>query len=54
MTTNRRTAGARGDNHTNTDRRAAILVGIMFILASVSAMLALAAFYPPILTDQTI
>ena len=50
MTTNRRTAGARGDNHTNTDRRGAILVGIMFILASVSAILALFTFYPPILT----
>ena len=34
----------------NTNRRAAIFVGIMFILATVSAMLGLLYFYPPILT----
>jgi hypothetical protein len=50
MNTNRRTPEDRGDNHLNTDRRAAILVGIMFIFASGSAILALFTFYPPILT----
>ena len=34
----------------NTNRRAAIFVGIMFICATVSAMLGLLVFYPPILT----
>ncbi len=34
----------------NTNRRAAIFVGIMFICATVSAMLGLLYFYPPILT----
>ncbi len=34
----------------NTHRSTAIFVGIMFILASVSAVLALFTFYPPILT----
>jgi hypothetical protein len=34
----------------NTNRRAAIFVGIMFICATVSAILGLFVFYPPILT----
>ena len=54
MTSNRRTAGIQGDNAMNTDRRGAVLVGIMFILASVSAMLGLLVFYPPILTGPCV
>ena len=50
MTSNRRTPGTQGDNDMNTNRRAAIFVGIMFICATVSAMLGLLYFYQPILT----
>ena len=35
----------------NTHRRAAIFVGIMFIIASVTAVLAKFVFYPPVLTS---
>lgn len=35
----------------NTDRRSATFVGVMFIFATVSSMLGLFYFYPPILTD---
>lgn len=35
----------------HTNRQAATFVGVMFIMASVSAMLGLFYFYPPILTD---
>ena len=50
MTANRRTAGIQGDNAMTTNRSAAIFIGIMFIFATVSAMLAAFLFYPPILT----
>src|SRR5687767_494108 len=38
-----------GDKYMNTNRRAAIIVGVMFIFATVSAILGL-LFYQPILT----
>jgi uncharacterized protein DUF4386 len=50
MISTKRTAGIEGDNAMTTNRRAAIFVGVMFIFATVSAMLAAFFFYPPILT----
>lgn len=49
MNTNRQTT-TKGDKHMNTNRQAATFVGVMFILATVSSMLGLFYFYPPILT----
>ena len=46
MNTNKQTAVIKGDKHPHTSRRATAIVGIMFIFATVSAMLA-AFFYPP-------
>lgn len=40
-----------GDNAMQNQQRPAILVGILFIMATVSSMLGLFYFYPPILTD---
>jgi len=48
MISTKRTARIEGDKATNTNRRAAIFVGVMFIFATVSAILGL-LFYQPIL-----
>src|SRR5918997_6687411 len=50
MISTKRTAGTQGGNNMTSNRQAAIFVGIMFICATVSAMLGLLYFYPPILT----
>lgn len=50
MTTTRQTAVLEEDRLKHTNRQSATLVGILFILASVSAVLGLLVFYPPILT----
>lgn len=41
-----RTAGTEGDQAVNTHRRAAVVIGILFIFASVSAILAVLFFQP--------
>ena len=51
MNTNSKSAISEADKSVHTDRRSATFVGIMFILATVSSMLGLFYFYPPILTD---
>lgn len=51
MTSTQQTATMKGDKPMHTNRQAATFVGIMFILATVSSMLGLFYFYPPILTD---
>ena len=51
MNTNSKSAISEAGKPVNTDRRSATFVGIMFILATVSSMLGLFYFYPPILTD---
>jgi hypothetical protein len=51
MNTDRQSAVSEAGKPVNTDRRSATFVGIMFILATVSSMLGLFYFYPPILTD---
>jgi hypothetical protein len=49
MNTNRQTVVIKGDNDMQSNRRAAIIIGILFIFATVSAILGL-VFYQPILT----
>jgi hypothetical protein len=49
MNTMQQTTMIQGDKHVKTNRQAAVFVGIMFILATVSAILGL-LFYQPILT----
>lgn len=51
MNTNRQRTVFEGDKPMHTNRQAATFVGVMFILATVSAILGLFFFYPPILTD---
>ena len=51
MNINRQITTIQGDKSMHTNRQAATFVGIMFILATVSSMLGLFYFYPPILTD---
>lgn len=46
MMPTRRIAGIEGDQSMNTHRRAAVIVGILFIFASVSAILAVLFFQP--------
>jgi hypothetical protein len=48
MNSTKRTAGIEGDNAMTTNRRAALFVGVMFIFATVSAILGL-LFYQPVL-----
>lgn len=48
MTTVKQTAMIKGDKHMNSNRKTATFVGVMFILATVSAILGL-YFYQPIL-----
>lgn len=48
MKTTKQTAMIKGDKHMNTNRQTATFVGVMFILATVSAILGL-YFYQPIL-----
>jgi hypothetical protein len=48
MNTTKQTAVSIGDKHMNTNRQSAALVGVLFILATVSAILGL-YFYQPIL-----
>lgn len=48
MNTNRQTT-TKGEKHMNPNRQAATIVGILFIFASVSAILGLFVFYPPLL-----
>jgi hypothetical protein len=50
LNTNRKTTVSEKDKPMNTHRQAATIVGVLFILATVSAMLGLLFFYPPILT----
>ena len=50
MNINRKSTVREGRHTANTNRQAAVIVGIFFILATVSAILALFFFYPPILT----
>ena len=50
MNTTRQTAVNAGDRLIHINRQSATLVGVLFILATVSAMLGLLFFYPPILT----
>lgn len=50
MSINRKSTVSEGRRPVNTDRHVAVIVGILFILATVSAILALFFFYPPILT----
>ena len=50
MNTNRKTTVSEKDNPLDTHRQAATIVGVLFIFATVSAMLGLLFFYPPILT----
>jgi len=49
MHTNRQTATIEGDKHMNANRQAATIVGVLFIVAAVTAILGL-LFYQPILT----
>ena len=49
MNSTKQTAQLEGDRQMYTDRKSAIFVGVMFILATVSAILGL-LFYQPILT----
>ncbi len=49
MTSNRRNVGIQGGNAMHTNRQSAIFIGVMFILATVSAILGLVC-YQPILT----
>lgn len=49
MSSIKQTAVIEGDKHMHTNRQAATIVGVLFILATVSAMLGL-LFYQPILT----
>jgi hypothetical protein len=49
MISTKRIAGIQGDKDMNTNRRAAAIVGVLFILATVSAILGL-LFYQPILS----
>lgn len=49
MNTNRKTAVNQVEKHPHASRRAAIAVGIMFIMATISAILAV-GFFAPILT----
>jgi len=49
MNINRQITTLKEDKPTHTHRQAATFVGVMFILATVSAMLGLFYFYPPIL-----
>lgn len=51
MNINRQITTLEGDKPVYTNRQAATFVGVMFILATVSSMLGLFYFYPPILTD---
>ena len=50
MNINRKTTVSEKNKPMNTHRQAATVVGVLFILATVSAMLGLLFFYPPILT----
>ena len=50
MTATMQTPVTEGDKQMYTSRQAAAVVGVLFILATVSAMLGLFVFYPPILT----
>jgi hypothetical protein len=50
MTSTRQTTVIEGAKPTPANRQTAAFVGVMFILATVSAMLGLLVFYPPILT----
>ena len=49
MNNNIRAIVSKGDTHMHTNRRAAALVGVMFIIATVTAIFGL-IFYGPILT----
>ena len=49
MNTTMQTAVSKGDKHMYTNRQSAALVGVLFILATVSAILGL-LLYQPILT----
>jgi hypothetical protein len=50
MMSTKRTATIDGDNDMRSNKQAATIVGVLFIFATVSAMLGLLVFYPPILT----
>jgi hypothetical protein len=52
MNINRKTTVSEKNKPMNTHRQAATVVGVLFILATVSAMLGLLFFYPPILTGR--
>jgi len=51
MSSIKQTAVIEGDKHMNTNRQAATLVGVLFIIAAVTAILGL-LFYQPILTGD--
>lgn len=52
MTSAKRTVGIEGAKPMPANRQTAVFVGVMFILATVSSMLGLFVFYPPILSGS--